>query len=130
MTPWNHSQNNLDFDSICLVFAKAFNKVDHEILMKQLQLYGIHPKLINWIRSFLTNRMQCVVVNGQISFLAMIISGVPQDTVLGPILFLIFINDIAHCVSESIRCFDLIKGQSHSVAVAWHYNNGIHHYCI
>ena len=50
--------------------------------------------------------MQGVVVNGQISFLAMIISGIPQDTVLGPILFLIFINDIAHCVSDSvIRCF-------------------------
>ena len=94
--------NNLDFDSIYLDFAKAFDKVDHEILMKKLQLYGIHPKMINWIRSFLTNRMQGVVVNGQISFLAMIISGVPQGTVLGPIIFLIFINDIAHCVSDSI----------------------------
>ena len=98
--------NNLDFDSIYLDFTKSFDKVDHEILMNKLQSYGIHPKMINWIRSFLTNRMQDVVVNGQISFLAMIISGVPQDTVLGPILFLIFINDIAHCVSDSIiRCF-------------------------
>ena len=75
--------NNLDFDSIYLDFAKAFDKVDHEILMKKLQLHGIHPKMINWIRSSLTNRMQGVVVNGQISFLAMIISGVPQGTVLG-----------------------------------------------
>ena len=77
--------NRLDFDSIYLDFAKAFDKVDHEILMKKLQLYGIHPKMINWIRSFLTNRMQGVDVNGQISFLAMIISGVPQGTVVGPI---------------------------------------------
>ena len=55
---------NLDFDFIYLDFAKAFDKVDHEILMKKLQLYGIHPKMINWIRSFLTNRMQGVVING------------------------------------------------------------------
>ena len=62
--------------------------------------------MINWIRHFLTNRMQGVVVNGQISFLTMIISGVSQGTVLGTILLLIFINDIAHCVSDSIiRCF-------------------------
>ena len=62
--------------------------------------------MINWIRSFLNNRMHDVVVNGQISFLAMIISGVTQGTVLGPIIFLIFIDDIAHCVSDSIiRCF-------------------------
>ena len=61
--------------------------------------------MINWIRSFLTNRMQDVVVNGQISFLAIIISGVPQGTVLGR-LFSEFINDIAQCVSDSIiRCF-------------------------
>ena len=78
---WHHGiphslTNNLDFDYIYLNFAKAFDKVDHEILMKKLQLYWIHPKTINWIHSFLTNRMQGVVVNGQISFLAMIISGV------------------------------------------------------
>ena len=51
----------------------------------------MHPKMINWNRSFLTNRMQGVVFNGQIYFLAIIISGVPQGTVQGPILFLISI---------------------------------------
>ena len=83
--------NNLDFDSIYLYFPKAFDKVDHEIIMKKLQLCGMHPKMINWNRSFLTNRMQGVVFNGQIYFLAIIISGVPQGTVQGPILFLISI---------------------------------------
>ena len=89
-----------------LDYAKAFDKVDHQPLLSKLQLYGFHSKIIRWIESFLTNRSQQVIVDGHMSITAPIISGVPQGTVLGPILFLIFINDIASCVSHStLRCF-------------------------
>ncbi len=98
--------NNADFDSIYLDYAKAFDKVDHKLLIKKLHLYGINQKIVKWIESFLSDRKQAVVVDGHMSFLALIISGVPQGTVLGPILFLIFINDIEQCITQSIiRCF-------------------------
>ena len=98
--------NGNDTDCIYLDYAKAFDKVDHTLLIRKLSKYGIHPKIIAWIESFLQGRTQQVVVEGQLSFAALIISGVPQGTVLGPILFLMFINDITQCVSSSvIRCF-------------------------
>ena len=98
--------NNADLDSIYLDYAKAFDKVDHALLIKKLERYGINPKVVNWIKSFLSDRSQQVVVDGHMSILALIISGVPQGTVLGPILFLVFINDINTCITTStIRCF-------------------------
>ena len=72
--------NDTDSDAIYLDFAKAFDKVDHKLLLKKLEIYGFHPKVVHWIRSFLSNRTQYVVVDGHKSLKSLIISGVPQGT--------------------------------------------------
>ena len=85
---------------IYLDFAKAFDKVDHNILLHKVKAIGIQGKLGIWIKNFLSNRTQHVRLPGGKSRCSSVISGVPQGTVLGPVLFLILMSDI----SEDINC--------------------------
>ena len=90
---------------ILLDFSKAFDIVPHHCLLMKLYMYGIPGKTLRWIEDFLGNRTQEVVVNVSKSECGMIKSGVPQGTVLGPLLFLIYINDIESQITSSISLF-------------------------
>ena len=90
----NIMEDRSSADVIYLDFAKAFDKVDHGILIRKLVEIGVNGNVLVWIFEFLTNRQQIVKVSGSRSSGACVVSGVPQGTVLGPILFLIFVGDI------------------------------------
>ena len=103
----NTLNNKEQTDAILLDFSKAFDKVDHLGLISKLAHYGIRGPLLEWTSSFLIGRKQCVVVDGKASKLTNVLSGVPQGTVLGPLFFLIYINDISKnlSVGTKIRLF-------------------------
>ena len=92
-------------DLILLDFSKAFDKVNHSKLIWKLHQYGIRGNALSWIQAFLGNRSQTVVIEGEESGSVPVSSGVPQGSVLGPILFLVFINDLPEKLSSQVRLF-------------------------
>ena len=92
-------------DVIYLDFQKAFDKVPHQRLISKLKSHSMGNSIINWIEQWLTDRRQRVVVDGEVSSWKPVLSGVPQGSVLGPILFVVYINDLEEGVSGKILKF-------------------------
>ena len=95
-------QFNRAVDSIYLDFSKAFDKCDHNIILRKLSTLGIQGELHHWIEGFLRKRKQCVVVKGHKSSEVWATSGVPQGSVIGPVLFLVLMYDISLGINEAI----------------------------
>ena len=98
---WLMNMDNGNLSAVVFLdIRKAFDTVDHTILLQKLNCYGIQGDSAKLLESYLTNRMQCCSVNGHISPLEIIKCGVPQGSILGPLLFIVYMNDLAKSVNN------------------------------
>ena len=96
-----------EVDAIYLDLSKAFDKVPHNLLLTKIEMCGISCPLLSWFKSYLTGRQQRVVIDGSFSDWLPVISGVPQGSIVGPIMFLVYINDAPDyiCSRSTIALF-------------------------
>ena len=110
---WVNAYDDWELSGVCLLdMSAAFDIVDHSLLMKKLDLYGFDQESLDWIHSYLTGRSQCVSINGSLSKLLPVPIGVPQGSILEPIFYTIFTNELPEVVHDHDQ-------YDHEVPAAW-----------
>ena len=114
---FNMDQNKVTGMQVFIDFRKAFDVVDHQRLLTKLRLYRMGDSALSWLKSYVTDRSQFVTIDGKQSDHLPIKQGVPQGSVLGPVLFLLFVNDIPLHLSHS--SIDIFANDTLSASTHW-----------
>ena len=89
---------------VCLLdMSAAFDVVDHELLQQKLALYGFEEDILNWTASYLSGRTQCVSIEGSLSQLLAVDAGVPQGSILGPLFYTLFTNELPEVIHDQLE---------------------------
>ena len=98
---WLEALEGKEFAGVCFLdMSAAFDIVDHSLLIQKLELYGCDSTLTQWIQSYLSDRKQCVSIDGSLSKLLSVKYGVPQGSILGPLLYTIFTNELPEVIHD------------------------------